>query len=152
MSDTNRNITPDGVIVRRAGDEAFGALGVQVSVLARGAETNNAWSLLEYVSPSGGPAPPPHWHKVAREAFYILEGSLQFEIDERVIDAPTGTLVVVPPRTDSQMAKRGTHCRALSGDVLPRRIRGLLSGTLCVGQQRTVVAAKRHEPHGSTQR
>jgi quercetin dioxygenase-like cupin family protein len=99
MDDTNRRITSNDVIVRRAGHNTIGALGAQVSVLARGADTGDSWSLLEYVSPAGGAAPPPHWHKVARESFYVLEGTLQFQLDERTVEAPTGTLVVVPPRT-----------------------------------------------------
>jgi quercetin dioxygenase-like cupin family protein len=64
--------------------------------------------MLEYVSPAGGPAPPPHWHKTARESFYILEGTLQFQIEERTIEAPSGTLVVVPARTVHTWRNTGT--------------------------------------------
>jgi quercetin dioxygenase-like cupin family protein len=94
----NENVA-QSVTVRRAGEDVVAAMGVQVSTLARGSDTANEYSLLEYVSPAGAPGPPPHWHKVARESFYILEGALQFRIDERPFEAPVGMLVVVPPRT-----------------------------------------------------
>lgn len=97
MSDTASEVSSDQVIVRRTGENVIGALGVQVSVLARGADTDNTWGMLEYVSPAGGPAPP-HWHRTARESFYILEGTLQFQLENRTVEGLSGTLVV-PPRT-----------------------------------------------------
>ncbi len=108
MSDTASEASSDQVIVRRAGENVIGALGVQVSILARGAETDHTWGMLEYVSPAGGPAPPPHWHKTARESFYILEGTLEFQLEDRTVEAPSGTLVVVPPRTVHAWRNTGT--------------------------------------------
>ncbi|HEX8235591.1 MAG TPA: cupin domain-containing protein [Abditibacteriaceae bacterium] len=99
MNNTDNEDVVSDVTVRRAGENIVGAMGVQVSTLARGSDTANEYSLLEYVSPVGAPGPPPHWHKVARESFYILEGTLQFRIDDRSFEATVGTLVVVPPRT-----------------------------------------------------
>ena len=52
--------------------------------------------MIEYLLPPSLPGPPLHYHKKTQEAFYVTEGTLQFTLDGKTIDAPSGTLVVVP--------------------------------------------------------
>ena len=40
--------------------------------------------------------PPPHHHEDCEEAFYIVSGQLDFEVDGKPLSAPAGTFVVVP--------------------------------------------------------
>lgn len=70
--------------------------GIQIFLKATAQQTNGHWSLIEYVLPPSLPGPPPHYHKKTQEIFYILEGTLQFVVDGKNIDAPCGTLIVVP--------------------------------------------------------
>jgi len=70
--------------------------GIEIILKAQARQTNGHWSMIEYLLPALLPGPPPHYHKKTQEMFYVLDGMLQFVMDEKVIDAPAGTLVVVP--------------------------------------------------------
>lgn len=59
------------------------------------AETNGQFSLNEYVAmPDAGP--PLHMHTREDEAFYILEGTVTFICDGKIIEAPKGSFVFAP--------------------------------------------------------
>ena len=72
------------------------ANGIQIFIKATAQQTNGHWSMIEYVLPPSLPGPPPHYHKKTQEMFYVLEGTLQFVVDGKTSDVPSGTLVVVP--------------------------------------------------------
>lgn len=72
------------------------ANGIEIHLKATVQQTNGNWSMIEYLLPPSLPGPAPHYHKQTEEMFYILEGALQFVVDGEIIDAPAGTLVVVP--------------------------------------------------------
>jgi quercetin dioxygenase-like cupin family protein len=76
--------------------EKITANGIEIFLKAKTQQTNGHWSMIEYVLPPSLPGPPPHYHKKTQEMFYVLEGTLQFDLDGKTIDAPSGTLVVVP--------------------------------------------------------
>jgi mannose-6-phosphate isomerase-like protein (cupin superfamily) len=71
--------------------------GVTVTHKADSADTNGAWSLLEYQAPPHFEGPARHWHAQTTEAFYVLEGTLTFVIAEQTITAGPGAFVNVPP-------------------------------------------------------
>jgi mannose-6-phosphate isomerase-like protein (cupin superfamily) len=59
------------------------------------AETNDQFSLNEYVvMPNAGP--PLHVHTREDEAFWILEGTVTFICDGKIIEAPKGSFVFAP--------------------------------------------------------
>jgi mannose-6-phosphate isomerase-like protein (cupin superfamily) len=76
--------------------EKIMANGIAIFLKAKAHQTNGLWSMIEYVLPPSLPGPPAHYHKKTQEMFYVLEGTLQFIMDGKTIDAPAGTLVVVP--------------------------------------------------------
>jgi mannose-6-phosphate isomerase-like protein (cupin superfamily) len=76
--------------------EKIAVNGIEIFLKAKATQTNGYWSMIEYVLPPSLPAPAPHYHKKTQEMFYVLEGTLQFTLDGQTIDAPSGTLVVVP--------------------------------------------------------
>ncbi|TDH26922.1 cupin domain-containing protein [Segetibacter sp. 3557_3] len=76
--------------------EKIAANGIEIFLKAKLQQTNGHWSMIEYLLPPFLPGPPPHYHKKTQEMFYVLEGTLQFVLDGKTIDAPSGTLVVVP--------------------------------------------------------
>lgn len=62
------------------------------------AETDGALSSwIEEVPPGGGP--PLHVHTLEVETFTLLEGSLQFALDDRSLTAKAGETVVIPKGT-----------------------------------------------------
>lgn len=72
------------------------ANGIEIYIKASVNHTNGQWSMVEYFLPPHLPGPAPHYHKATEELFYVLEGTLQFLVDGKTLDAPAGTLVTVP--------------------------------------------------------
>jgi quercetin dioxygenase-like cupin family protein len=59
-------------------------------------DTGGAYALWEIAAPAAAAGPPPHIHEREDEAFYILEGELNFQIGERTINATAGTFAFAP--------------------------------------------------------
>jgi quercetin dioxygenase-like cupin family protein len=66
--------------------------------LATGAETNGAFFQFEAIVPPGG-GPPPHIHRAEDETFYLIEGSLELHLGEKVVMAKAGDFVSFPKGT-----------------------------------------------------
>jgi quercetin dioxygenase-like cupin family protein len=63
--------------------------------LATGEETEGKYAMWEATVPPGG-GPPQHVHSREEEAFYVLEGEIEFyHGDERIV-APAGTFLNMP--------------------------------------------------------
>src|SRR5579871_2243081 len=70
----------------------FGAL---FTFLSTADDTNGQYMLVEAVAQFGG-EPPPHTHANEDEAYYVLDGSMEFWIGEAHLQAPKGTYVLLP--------------------------------------------------------
>ena len=71
-------------------------VGGTVTIKTESEDTGSAWSLLEFTVPPLFSGPPPHWHKVTQEAFYVLEGSLTLQVGEQTIKVPPGGYAFIP--------------------------------------------------------
>jgi mannose-6-phosphate isomerase-like protein (cupin superfamily) len=71
-------------------------LGVTISYKASRADTNGAWSLIEYTAPPHFKWPQLHWHRRTVEAFYVLEGVVTFQVGQRTFRSAAGSFVMVP--------------------------------------------------------
>jgi quercetin dioxygenase-like cupin family protein len=71
--------------------------GAAITLKAVSDDTGGAWSLMEYTAPPHFAGPPPHWHNETLEGFYILSGTVTFQVDAQTIIAPAGSFVLVPP-------------------------------------------------------
>lgn len=66
-----------------------------VSTKAALSETGGAYALMEQlVTPAANP--PMHVHVDEEEAFYVLDGEIEFEVDGEVVHARAGTYVLAP--------------------------------------------------------
>jgi len=74
---------------------AMWLVGTLWLIPATGIQTNNRCSFMEQVMPSGL-GPPAHRHPVSIEGFYIVEGTMNFHLEGRIIRAEAGTLVHLP--------------------------------------------------------
>lgn len=62
--------------------------------------------VAELILPPRTPGPPPHWHEMHDETFYITQGLIRFHVpdpdkpgqDKTVVDAKPGDYMVVPIR------------------------------------------------------
>jgi quercetin dioxygenase-like cupin family protein len=74
----------------------FGATG---SIKAASADTNGSFGLIEITVPPHFRYGAPHWHAQMTEAFYMLEGTLAFTLENQTFTATLSGFVLVPPRT-----------------------------------------------------
>ena len=82
----------------RAGErEPRNVLGMPLRMLCESRETGGAWSLFEEEVPLGM-GPPPHRHDWD-EAYYILDGEIDFEIDGRPVKTRAGDFHYLPRNT-----------------------------------------------------
>jgi quercetin dioxygenase-like cupin family protein len=63
---------------------------------ATAASTGGAFSLHERHVPAGGRRPPAHVHPDRAEAFWVLDGEAEFELDGELTRAGAGSFVLVP--------------------------------------------------------
>jgi mannose-6-phosphate isomerase-like protein (cupin superfamily) len=57
------------------------------------------FDLVEGLTPPNVPGPPPHFHSVYHELFYVLEGKMEFILDGKSRVVETGESVDLPPNT-----------------------------------------------------
>lgn len=56
---------------------------------------------------SGGKGSHGHRHKTQEEVYFVISGTLQFKLDEEIIDVPSGTAVRVAPAVSRSMWNDG---------------------------------------------
>ena len=86
----------DPVVLRPGEGLPLRARGARLLFKALGADSGGAFSLMERVLPPGGRPPPPHTHPAASEAFYLLDGTLEFLLDAERTTVDAGGFVLVP--------------------------------------------------------
>ncbi len=70
--------------------------GGHYTIKASSEDTGGAYTLIElFLPPLGGP--PTHIHEREEESFYILEGTLQFQVGHESLTAGAGAYVKAPP-------------------------------------------------------
>ena len=79
----------------REDGEAVWFLGSLVIIKATGENTQESFSMVEQLSPTGF-APPRHVHQEDDELFYILEGEAEFDAGDMHTRARPGTTVYLP--------------------------------------------------------
>jgi quercetin dioxygenase-like cupin family protein len=82
------------LIVRQGHGEVLNVLGVDLRFLCRSEDTAGAWSLMENVIPEKS-GPPPHNHPWD-EAYYVVSGEVEFEIEGRCERVAAGDFVYAP--------------------------------------------------------
>lgn len=59
-------------------------------------DTNSRFSLMERTLPPGGRMPPAHRHVGNDEAYFVLDGSIEFHVGGEVFNSSSGGFVFVP--------------------------------------------------------
>lgn len=86
----------DSLVVPPGGGEELLVRGSTLWFKAVAATTGGAFSLHERQVPAGGRRPPAHVHPDRTEAFWVLDGEAEFELDGAVTSAGAGSFVLVP--------------------------------------------------------
>lgn len=100
-------------LARRAGpDTTHLYLTQRQTVLARGEDTGGAFALVEEVV-RAGLEPPPHLHTREDEAFYVLEGEVDFQAGDLSHHAVPGDFVFLPRGLSHSFTLRTPTARLL---------------------------------------
>jgi quercetin dioxygenase-like cupin family protein len=83
----------NGVVAAGEGRSIW-VVGDRYTIKCSGNETGGAFAVIEAIVPAGN-GPPPHIHSREDEAFYVLEGELQFHADGRSFAAKSGAWVTL---------------------------------------------------------
>ena len=59
-------------------------------------QTGGDFSLMERTVPAGARTPPPHRHVTCSEAFFVLEGTITFRLDDAELTGGAGDFLLVP--------------------------------------------------------
>ena len=86
----------DSLVLPPGGGEQLMVRGSTLLFKAVAATTDGAFSLHERHVPAGGRRPPAHVHPNRSEAFWVLEGEAEFELDGVPTRAAAGAFVLVP--------------------------------------------------------
>ncbi len=119
-----------------AGAKLAGA-GVNIALKVAGAQSDGQLLVLEYSAPVRFAGPPPHWHKITTEIFYVLEGALSLQIGGETTLAGPGGCAFVPPGA--------VHAFANPGDA-PARFLLIASPAGLEGYFAELSELIRHEP------
>jgi mannose-6-phosphate isomerase-like protein (cupin superfamily) len=71
------------------------ARGSEMWFKATAASTEGRFSLMERSLPPGGRMPPPHRHVGNDEAYFVLDGVVEFHVAGEMFDGDEGTFVLV---------------------------------------------------------
>ncbi len=72
------------------------ARGSEMWFKATSASTGGRFSLMERTLPPGGRMPPAHSHVGNDEAYFVLDGTVEFHVSGDVFPGTSGTFVLVP--------------------------------------------------------
>ena len=86
-----------GVTVKAGEGNTLNVLGMPLRFLCDAEDSDGAWSLMEEEIPVGL-GPPPHRHDWD-EAYYVIEGALDFEIDGTQVRIERGDFTYLPRKT-----------------------------------------------------
>jgi quercetin dioxygenase-like cupin family protein len=85
------------------------ARGSEMWFKAVGSDTRGRFSLMERRLPPGGRMPPAHRHPSNDEAYFVLDGEVEFRVNDEVVHGTTGTFVLVAAGETHTFGNSGTQ-------------------------------------------
>lgn len=76
-------------------DSTFAYMGSLLTFLAKASETSGRFALVEYHTKPGN-EPPPHVHEREHELYFVLEGTMRFYCEDKILDIGAGEVVFLP--------------------------------------------------------
>jgi quercetin dioxygenase-like cupin family protein len=130
--------------------KVLSARGSTMFFKATHASTNGAFSFMERTLPAGGRKPPPHIHTNCEEAFYVLDGEIEFFLGADVVIGRPGSFVLVPGGVShtfgnvAQVPSRLLIIHAPAMDAYFEELQALWSGTVPPRVEDERALMKRH--------
>ena len=111
---------PAGVIVLRPGEGRHYPCGPMQSVfLADGQETDDRYSVSIWWVDPGKTGPGAHSHEANEELFYVIEGTMTFQVGEDQVDAVAGTFLRIPAGVKHDFHNRTARHAAVFNVFVP---------------------------------
>ena len=85
------------------------ARGNVMAFKAVAAQTGGDFSLMERTVPAGARTPPPHRHVNCSEAFFVLDGTITFWLDDAEVTGGPGDFLLVPRGAAHTFGNQGTE-------------------------------------------
>jgi quercetin dioxygenase-like cupin family protein len=93
-------------------DTSMMYMGSIMSFLIRAQDTDGRFSMVEYRARPGN-EPPPHVHLFEHEIFSVLEGKIEFHIEDQVETVDPGKTIFLPKRKAHAFYIRSEYLRTL---------------------------------------
>ncbi len=84
-----------GELITAGDGKTFPVGDGRITIKVRTDDTGGKYEIVEATLPPGFDSPP-HVHQRMEQAFYVLEGEVEFKLDQRAVRARAGALVRVP--------------------------------------------------------
>jgi quercetin dioxygenase-like cupin family protein len=95
-NEKNRETIVQATYKRRTNlKNTYAYMGSLMTFLVEGRDTGGQFALVEYRAKPGN-EPPPHWHEVEDETFYILEGEMEAYLGDQVLRIGPGETLFIP--------------------------------------------------------
>jgi quercetin dioxygenase-like cupin family protein len=106
------------IIKRGQGETIRYPRGGTLEWKVRAADTGNKLAMFEFTIPVGGTGSPMHYHLETEEGFYLVEGSLDYTVEDGTVRLEAGDFVFAPPMVPHTFVNVGDR---------PARLLSLLS-------------------------
>jgi mannose-6-phosphate isomerase-like protein (cupin superfamily) len=95
MTNTAEQTIPTAYARKVNVDSSIQYMGSLMTFLAKGSETGGRFALMEFHTKSGN-EPPPHVHEREHELYFLLEGTMRFYCEDKILDIGAGDVVFLP--------------------------------------------------------
>ena len=110
-------------IIRQPGEgRSLSIRGQTMTWKTVGEQTNGKIATLLYEGPAGAPGPPRHYHAETHEVGYVLQGNINFRLDDRELQAGPGATFYIPPNVVHDWSAEGDDPVKFIGFALPAGI------------------------------
>lgn len=83
--------------------------------------TSGAVAFYEYLSEPGVQGPPQHVHHAHDETFYVVDGTYEFTVGDRIVDMSKGSFLFLPRGTPHTFRNAGDDLGCIVGTFNPAR-------------------------------
>ena len=116
--ETTRTINQKGLFVEPGKGHSYYFGEDFYTLKASGEETGETYALFEAVLAPGG-GTPLHRHSLENESFYVQEGEIEFQLDDRILVATAGTFVYSPKGQIHRITNTTSVPAKMLGWVMP---------------------------------
>jgi mannose-6-phosphate isomerase-like protein (cupin superfamily) len=142
-------VANEAVVYEPGEGKLLTARGSDMFFKAVAATTSGTFSLMERTLPPGGRKPPPHLHADCEEAYYVLDGRVEFAVGRRNYFGGPRSFVLVPrgvPHTfgNGEVLARLLVLHAPPLDAYFEELQALWSGAVAPTREEELALMRRH--------